>query len=1046
MKLTKLDIQQFGPWQDLHLSLPEQPLQVIYGPNEAGKSTLMRFIRGVLYGFEDVSLEGPQFEQAAEWSGSLSLSHRGQLYTLKRSGPAHEPGSLQVEGLSSGQSLDELMSELTGPTDATLFQNVFAVGLDEVQHLHTLHDEEVAQHVYGLTLGPEGRRILNSSLNTTQQLNQLFDPRQNSGRLTELLREEEKLRTAINTVENKTEHYARKTKQLKQLQTEIRDLKQDQKRLQEQQRGYRFMELVYKPWKQVHDLEVQLGQLPEHRDLPEDGLTQLHRLDAEIQQLRKQRQHEREIYQKLQDTESSLRPPRGLRGQTALVADLVARQDWARNQYQQIDQLQDQLQSADSKLESRLTPFKAAHPQVNWKQVDVNPANTHKLMQTSRAYQKSITRQKRHRTRYDKLHQKNQDREKGLEKVRKESGGLSFNDAVQKARMQFTNVKRRLELQMQKKAFQERLDQTQLQMARLEERIALPPIAYLAIAIFVLGGLLIVSLGLYNAYNTQFYMGAVYFFLGLTAAGLGWAIKSQFRDAHSGTVREAQDNLFEINKKITSIQSEIDSLLSPEERSGKVITKEVDENMIDQAYRRLQELEGHLATEKRCLKERERLSQLRQKSQELQKGVSDTRHDWCQLQRQIGLSESTQIEPTWERWTEILTLHAQWQEVQQLEQQLEHAQKDYDQFLSRVEDIDQRLQSTDSHVSENGIQNLPQLFSRWEHLLEQHQKWKGMRKEHRQEIKQQRAKITEIKRQWEKLRTKRSGLLEQAGVHSILEYQDLDIALRKRVELEKQLKLAREELQEVASIEPDLAIVEEDLVEFKPDQNQDRLAELALEEEQTTEELNKKLEQSGGLKQELTALEQDHGLNRLRFQHAQLQTELKQSVTRWLGTRLAQEATVQIQSRYERTQQPEVLATASSFLDELTRGKYRNVWTPLGKRYLCLDDQEQRTFRVEQVSRGTRELLFLAIRMAITQQFVSQDVHLPFILDDVLVNFDQIRTESTVEFLLKRAEQGQQSMMCTCHQHLAKMLEEKGVETIHLPSRDTSQLENRWAG
>ena len=33
--------------------------------------------------------------------------------------------------------------------------------------------------------------------------------------------------------------------------------------------------------------------------------------------------------------------------------------------------------------------------------------------------------------------------------------------------------------------------------------------------------------------------------------------------------------------------------------------------------------------------------------------------------------------------------------------------------------------------------------------------------------------------------------------------------------------------------------------------------------------------------------------------------------------------------------------------------------------------------------------------------------------------------QSTTDFLLKRAEQGQQIMLFTCHQHLAKMFEDK---------------------
>ena len=51
MKITDINIDRFGVWRDLSLPLNESGVTVFYGPNEAGKSTLMRFVRGTLYGF-----------------------------------------------------------------------------------------------------------------------------------------------------------------------------------------------------------------------------------------------------------------------------------------------------------------------------------------------------------------------------------------------------------------------------------------------------------------------------------------------------------------------------------------------------------------------------------------------------------------------------------------------------------------------------------------------------------------------------------------------------------------------------------------------------------------------------------------------------------------------------------------------------------------------------------------------------------------------------------------------------------------------------------
>ena len=51
MKITDLHVESFGAWRGLEIGdLPEQ-LTVFYGPNEAGKTTLLHFVRSMLYGF-----------------------------------------------------------------------------------------------------------------------------------------------------------------------------------------------------------------------------------------------------------------------------------------------------------------------------------------------------------------------------------------------------------------------------------------------------------------------------------------------------------------------------------------------------------------------------------------------------------------------------------------------------------------------------------------------------------------------------------------------------------------------------------------------------------------------------------------------------------------------------------------------------------------------------------------------------------------------------------------------------------------------------------
>ena len=51
MKVTGLHIDGYGVWSGLKLEGLGEGLNVLHGPNEAGKTTLLQFVRSVLYGF-----------------------------------------------------------------------------------------------------------------------------------------------------------------------------------------------------------------------------------------------------------------------------------------------------------------------------------------------------------------------------------------------------------------------------------------------------------------------------------------------------------------------------------------------------------------------------------------------------------------------------------------------------------------------------------------------------------------------------------------------------------------------------------------------------------------------------------------------------------------------------------------------------------------------------------------------------------------------------------------------------------------------------------
>ena len=97
---------------------------------------------------------------------------------------------------------------------------------------------------------------------------------------------------------------------------------------------------------------------------------------------------------------------------------------------------------------------------------------------------------------------------------------------------------------------------------------------------------------------------------------------------------------------------------------------------------------------------------------------------------------------------------------------------------------------------------------------------------------------------------------------------------------------------------------------------------------------------------------------------------------------------------------------------------------PSGERHAIIIRRRDGAERTpEQLSTGTRELLYLAIRLGYVLHYCRQTEPLPIVMDDVLVNFDDARARSTLE-ALREVSQQVQILFFTCHPHFVSLAQE----------------------
>jgi hypothetical protein len=116
---------------------------------------------------------------------------------------------------------------------------------------------------------------------------------------------------------------------------------------------------------------------------------------------------------------------------------------------------------------------------------------------------------------------------------------------------------------------------------------------------------------------------------------------------------------------------------------------------------------------------------------------------------------------------------------------------------------------------------------------------------------------------------------------------------------------------------------------------------------------------------------------------------------------------------------------------------------PLDRRGLLVETNQGESLSLDVLSRGTREAVFIGLRLALTSSFARRGATLPLVLDDVLVNFDSGRVRCAAEVLCDFARQGHQVIMFTCHEHITDIFEDAQAEVRVLPSRDGSERVRR---
>lgn len=1053
MRITDIKIDGFGVWRDLSLQRLSPELTVFYGPNEAGKSTLMQFMRSVLYGVSAERRERYLPPVAGGRPGGwLKVQTENGPLTISRyadRGPS-DVGKVTVTTADGEEQGDRLLREALEHVDEATYNNIFAVGIREIQELSTLSDTAAAQWLYRLTSGLDRISLYDVIRMLAGTRQRLLSSAEEKSELRTLQARREQLRAELDELVAKGRRWAQSAVKLRELAEEVERRQAEAKALAARARRLEIAINLKPLWIKRTKLDDQLEHVANLRPLPEGAITRLEELNRRIEEHERQRDILKGQRRQLVEEAQRLGINKVLMRNGRRLEALLEQQEWlqasermASELAEEIGRLEARLASEQERLSHEWTGAGKLPPRITSETVEnLAPQSraieaAEQLLATAR-HELEVQRAGEHQYRAQ------------IESAMASGDKLGLPKDLDAAGDLVAKLRRRQQVEERMETARRQAQELQQQAQELvEEQVVPMGLFSWLLAVFVIGFVGLAAWWMMPSATLGRYGGWLAA-LGIGGAVFAWLFKYFAEDS-------AADRFEACHKQLEYVLRQIDE--ANEERARLDRELPLTEGSVSM---RLQHAERHLA-------ELERVLPVESRRREAAEGIAAAEHrvklaeekyavalaNWKAKLRAMGLPEDVGPE-------NLVTMAGQCERLAELEARIENRreemvrrQRDFSLVSQRIfalaEEAGLRLAATNEATGKERqtSQRAPRPLEQLDHLraeYHKHQQRVAQRESLRERAKTLKVEEQKHARAARGLRRQREGLFHQCGVADeqalrqlATKWEEAEELRKKRASVTREITAAIGKHGSEADFAPLLAA--EAIGRLEPDWES-----LSEQLEQLDRELKAALQRRGEMIEQQRALAADHSLATKQMELDEVEEQIILAANAWRERAAVSLLLERVREDYEQHRQPETLREASTYLSQLTGGKYTRIWTPLSHDILFVDPAESsvggtpQPLSVQVLSRGTREQLFVSLRLALVSAYGRRGIHLPMILDDVFVNFDADRTRRACAVVRDFARQGHQVLVFTCHDHIRRMFEELQVDVRRLPNR-LGQLE-----
>lgn len=229
-----------------------------------------------------------------------------------------------------------------------------------------------------------------------------------------------------------------------------------------------------------------------------------------------------------------------------------------------------------------------------------------------------------------------------------------------------------------------------------------------------------------------------------------------------------------------------------------------------------------------------------------------------------------------------------------------------------------------------------------------------------------------------------------------------------------------------------VAALREQLANSEPSQLKAESLSLSEKQSDLEEQRDGLRHELGGIDAEVAQLTNEEDSSVLRVRRNLLLAELRAHAKEWSRLTIAETLLEKTRERFERERQPSVIRHAQEFFATVTDQRYPRLYAPIGEQTITVTDSAGGNKQPSELSRGTREQLYLALRFGLIREYGEHAEGLPVVIDEALVNFDSERARAAAQAFAELSTTNQ-ILVFTCHSATAELFRDvAGAHLMHV--------------